>query len=261
MNKDMFKILQTAVIKNAPTILSVMAALGTITAVAMSSEAAVKAKEEIDKVEDKNPSKADKAVIYAKAYAPTALMTGASLICIFGSNHVNKQRIAGIAGAYIVSETAFSDYRDKVEEIVGKKKTQQIKDELTQKQISENPPNERNTVIPSYYGGPDTLHLWFDKVAQRYFYCNAERIRKAELEANQLLRQCGFVSVNDIYEMLDLPRIKTGDDCGWEYDANDPASSRNREVQISIDGGLTDIDTPCGVMDMEPYPNSSWFGI
>ena len=68
------------------------------------------------------------------------------------------------------------------------------------------------------------------------------------------------MSVNDIYEMLQLPPIKTGDDSGWEYDLNDPMNSRNREVSIDISGGLTDIDTPCGVMDMDPWPNSSWLG-
>jgi len=253
--------LQKTIVKHAPTILTAMAAAGTLASVALSSESAIKAKEELEK--KKNPdsdiSTADKALIYAKAYAPTAIMTTATLICIFGSNHVNKQRIAGIASAYILSETAFGEYKEKVEEIVGKKKAQQIKDNIVQEHIDKNPPTDQNTVCPPYYGGPDTLYLWRDEVANRYFYCNAERIRKAELQANKELQLSGFVSINDIYDMLELPRIKTGDDSGWEYDLNNPTSSRNREVKITIDGGLTDIDTPCCVMDMDPWPNSQWF--
>lgn len=250
--------LQKQVIKNAPTILSVMGAIGTVGSVILSTDSALKAKKVISE-QKKDISKADKAFIYAKAYAPTAIMTTASLVCIFGANHINSQRIAGLAGAYILKETAFTEYKEKAEEFLGKKKSQQVKDEIIQNHISENPPTEHNTVIPPYYGGPDTLSLWWDEVAKRYFYCNAERIRKAELRANKELQMSGFVSINDIYEMLDLPPIKTGDDSGWEYNLNDPASSRNREVSIEISGGLTEIDTPCGVMDMDPWPNSSWF--
>lgn len=251
--------LQKTLVKHAPTILTVMGAAGTVAAVALSSEAALKAKKVLEENEKKDISTADKVLVYAKAYAPTAVMTAASLTCIFGSNHVNKQRLAGIASAYILSEAAFSEYKEKVEEVVGKKKSQQIKDEVVQSHIAQNPPTEFNTVVPSYHQGPDTLYLWWDEVAKRYFYCNAERIRKAEALANKELQLSGFVSINDIYEMLELPKIKTGDDSGWEYDLNDPTSSRNREVRINIDGGLTEIDTPCCVMDMDPWPNSQWF--
>lgn len=262
MGKAFLKTAQRQIINNIPTILSAMAAVGTVASVCLASEASLKAKEVIEEKESKNKlSKADKALIYVDSYLPTALMTTATLICIFGSNHVNKQRMAGIAGAYILSENALSEYKDKVDEMFGSKKAKKLEDEIKQDHISKNPPNEYNTVLPPYYGGPDTLNLWWDEVAKRYFYCSAERIRKAELRANKELHISGFVSINDIYEMLELPPIKTGDDCGWEYDLNDPSNSRNREVSISIEGGLTEVDTPCGVMDMDPWPNSSWLGL
>ena len=251
--------IQKQIVKKIPTILTVMGAIGTVSAVAMSTDSAIRAKKKLEEAKD-DISKLEKALIYAESYAPTVLMTGASLVCIFGSNQINSQRIASLAGAYILKETALDEYKAKTEEIFGKKKAQQVKDEIVQDHISEIPPTEQNTVIPAYYGGPETLSLWWDEVAKRYFYCNAEKIRKAELRANKELQASGFVSVNDIYEMLQLPPIKTGDDSGWEYDLNDPMNSRNREVSIDISGGLTDIDTPCGVMDMDPWPNSSWLG-
>ena len=256
---QMMNNIQKQIVKKIPTILTVMGAIGTVSAVAMSTDSAMRAKKKLEEAKD-DISKLEKALIYAEAYAPTVLMTGASLVCIFGSNQINSQRIASLAGAYILKETALDEYKEKTEEIFGKKKAQQVKDEIVQDHISATPPTDQNTVIPAYYGGPETLSLWWDEVAKRYFYCNAEKIRKAELKANKELQASGFVSVNDIYEMLQLPPIKTGDDSGWEYDLNDPMNSRNREVSIDISGGLTDIDTPCGVMDMDPWPNSSWLG-
>ena len=241
---------QKEIVKNAPTILTVMGAIGTLASVALSSDSALKAQKALGKAGN-DISKADKALIYAEAYAPTAIMTTASLVCIFGSNHINKQRIASLAGAYILSETAFKEYRDKAEELVGKKKVQQIKDEIIQDHISTNPPTPENTYMPYAGNSGQTLSLWYDDLTGRYFYSSAERIRKAELEATRMLQKNGYVSINDIYELLNLPTVKIGDDNGW-------MSDWCTEVNLDIEGGLTDVDMPCGVLVMDPRPSSAW---
>ena len=47
-------------------------------------------------------------------------------------NHNNKKRIASLAGAYLMSETALKEYKEKAKEVVGAKKAQQISDEIVQ---------------------------------------------------------------------------------------------------------------------------------
>lgn len=237
-------------IKHAPTILSVAGGIGAVAAVVLSTDSALRAKMAL---EDAKPdiSKADKALIYVDAYAPTVLMTAATLVCIFGSNHVNQRRIAGIAGAYVLKETALKEYKDKAEDILSKGKVQKIRDEILQDHISDNPPTKSNT-IANVYQDPTGLGLWYDQLSGRYFHSNAERIRKAALEANQMLLKNGYVSVNDFYSLIGLPDIKLGYDLGWE-------SSRNDEVMIDLDSFLTDSDIPVGSINMEPRPNSAWF--
>ena len=247
-------------IEKAPTILAAAGAVGTVTSVVMSADSAIRAKKEVESSK-KQLSKADKAAIYAKAFAPTAIMTTATLVCIYGSNKIHTQRMAGLAGAYILKEAAFKEYREKTRDMVGEKKFGKIREEILQDHIDQCPPSDSNTIFPPYYGGPEHLSLWWDEVAKRYVYCSAERIRKAELVANRMLLRDGFVSVNDVYELLKLDRIKTGDDSGWTYDRNDPQSSKNQEVTIILDHMLANGDVPCGVIDMDPWPNSSWFNV
>lgn len=280
---------QKFIVKNAPTILSVMGAVGTVAAVILSSDSAIKAKRVIAEAEEKAKgenydtyiraqkllgdgktqeevmdvieihdakiiepplSKADIAMIYLRCYFPTIVMTAASLFCIFGSNHINKQRIASIAGAYILKETAFEEYKQKAEEIIGKKKAREIDDEIVHQHILDNPPTEANTfqtTIPNAV----QLSLWFDETSQRYFYSNAEYIRKAELEANRMLDKNGFVGVNDVYGLLGIPEVPMGENLGWDKEVCN-------EVHIIIGSDLLGPDIPCGTIRMEVHPTSAW---
>lgn len=298
MKAGLFLKAQKFIVKNAPTILATMGAVGTVAAVIMSSDSALKAKHIIKVEEFKNQNRdlcdkylpentdskesitdicnimqsrgmteeegqtigycdtkstlstADKALIYAKAYAPTAIMTAASIFCIFGGNRISKQRIASLAGAYILKETAFDEYKQKAEEMLGKKKASEISDDIIQSHINQNPPTEANILQPNL-PNPVQLSLWYDETSNRYFYSNAEYIRRAELEANRMLDKNGYVGINDVYSILGIDEIPLGDDMGWQKDMNG-------EVTIEIGTALLGPDVPCGTIRMEVRPTSAW---
>ena len=298
MKAGLFLKAQKFIVKNAPTILATMGAIGTVAAVVMSSDSALKAKHIIEVEEFKNQNRdlcdkylpdnvdsresikdicnimesrgmtkeeskmmayndtqstlstADKVLIYAKAYAPTVIMTTASIFCIFGGNRISKQRIASLAGAYILKETAFDEYKQKAEEMLGKKKVSEISDDIIQSHINQNPPTEANTLQPNL-PNPVQLSLWYDETSNRYFYSNAEYIRRAELEANRMLDKNGFVGINDVYSILGIDEIPLGDDMGWQKDING-------EVTIEIGTALLGPDVPCGTILMEVRPTSAW---
>ena len=95
------------------------------------------------------------------------------------------------------------------------------------------------------------MSLWYDETSNRYFYSNAEYIRRAELEANRMLDKNGFVGINDVYSILGLDEIPLGDDMGWQKDING-------EVTIEIGTALLGPDVPCGTIRMEVRPTSAW---
>lgn len=240
--------------KNGPTILTVLGACGVIGTAVSSSDAALKAKAVIDKESsEKELSKADKGLIYTKAYLPTVLLGGATLLCIFGSNKLSKQKLAAVSAAYLLSEQKFSEYKETAQDLLGTKTSTAVQDEIVQRHIDNNPPNDGNT-IKTTVDGPLHTSLWYDETSGRYFYSNIEYIRKAELAGQRLVDEEGFCSVNDIYAQLGIPEIPLGDNNGWLQ--ND---SHNVRVHIRTGAALMGPDIPVGTMVMETKPDTAWF--
>ena len=292
--------IQKVVVKNAPTILAVMGAVGAVAATGLAIDGTLKAQEELDRrareekgesyykaqeahhliekgwsnsaicksldVKVKNDEEADeyikelvdlkvmttkeKILFYTKYYAPAAIMLGASIFCIFSGNHISKKRIIQLTGALAASTVSLNEYKDKVTEVVGKKKAQEIKDELIQDKVLNNPATEANTFIPNMGNQPD-LSLWYDTVSDRYFYSNIDYIRKAEIEAQRMLEKNGFVSMNDVYAILGIREIPLGDDCGWSKDMNG-------SVILETGAVLDDKGNPVGTLAMDVRPSNAW---
>lgn len=293
--------IQKVVVKNAPTILAVMGAVGAVAATGLAIDGTLKAQEELDRrareekgdsyynaqeahyLREKGETNLDicenfkvktvnteeeakeyidnlvhlspfttkqKIIFYAKYYAPAAIMLGASILCIFTGNHISKKRIIQLTGALAASTVSLNEYKDKVAEVVGKKKAQEIKDELVQDKVLNNPATEANTFIPNMGNQPD-LSLWYDTVSDRYFYSNIDYIRKAEIEAQRMLEKNGFVSMNDVYAILGIREIPLGDDCGWSKDMNG-------SVVLETGAVLDDHGNPVGTLSMEVRPSNAW---
>ena len=297
MKAGIFLKAQKIVVKNAPTILATMGAIGAVASTGLAIDGTLKARKELDKIarEEKGAkyfdyiaaktmiddgvddteiakvlnidsdddtdiqdliadpvlSTGDKIKLYTKCYAPTAIMLAASLVCIFGSNHISKKRIAQLAGACLMSERALKEYKAKTAEVIGSKKAKDISDGIIQDKIDKNPVSAANVDTPAMTNITD-LSLWYDVISDRYFYSSAERIRRAEIEAQRMLDKNGFVSVNDVYAILGIKDIPIGNDIGWQRDMN-------HDVKIEIGGALDDNQQPVGTMNMEVRPSSAWF--
>lgn len=204
-------------------------------------------------------STGDKAKIYIKSYGPAALMFALSAFCIFSGNHISKTRILQLTGALALSRKSLSEYKDKVEEIIGTKKAQEINDEVIQERILRNPPTDANTYIPNMGNRPN-LTLWYDVQSDRYFYSNTDIIRRAELEAQRQLEKNGVLTRNDVYGILGIREIDLADGCRWVYDPDD-SGVRNRII-FKTGAFLDDNGCPVGTLEMNDIdlPSDQWCG-
>lgn len=208
---------RTSLSKHSPEILIGMGIAGMITTTVLAVKATPKAlqlieekKQELE-VETLTPVETVKTTW--KCYVPAAITGVATTACLVGSHSVHAKRHAALVTAYKLSETAFSEYREKVVETIGEKKERVVRDKVSEEQIKNNPVNKSEVFIT---GKGNTL--CFDPLSSRYFYSDLEKIHRAANKLNYEINTCPFdtgVTVNDFYAEIGLPCTATGDGLGW----------------------------------------------
>lgn len=207
-----------SVSKHSPEILMGIGITGMITTTVLAVKATPKALMLIEdkqyelEVDTLTPLETVKATW--KCYIPAVITGSVSVACLIGSNSVNAKRNAALATAYKLSETAFTEYRDKVVDVIGEKKEKVVKDKISEDKIKENPVTKTEVIIT---GKGQTL--FFEPLSSRYFYSNLDLIQRAENRLNKEIIHDPFDdgrTVNDFYEEIGLPTTATGDNLGWK---------------------------------------------
>lgn len=257
-----FKIIQGAASKRAPEILTGMGIVGMVATTVMAVKATPKAmaliKEEKDRQNGKLLEEAGesgneecrhisklKPVDMVKAgwkpYIPAVATGVVSVICLISSNSVSSRRSAALAAAYKLSETAFSEYREKVVETVGEKKEKEVRDKVAKSRVEKRPVSGSEVFLTEKGDA-----LCYDTISGRYFKSDINKIKKVENEINRELVNTMYISLNEFYYYLGLEPIKLGDDLGWNVDYG--------LIEIEFSSQLANDGTPCLVMDYRVAP-------
>lgn len=240
-----FKRAQQTLSKHSPEILTGIGIAGMITATVLAVRATPKALQCIEdkkRAEHKEQLTAMETVKATwKCYVPATITSVASIGCLIGSTSISHRRNAALMTAYKISETALSEYKEKVIETIGEKKEQAIRGKVNQDRIEKNPVKANEIVLT---GIGDTL--FYDHLSGRYFHSDVHIVKKAVNEINRQLVTSPFsyVSLNDFYEELGLEPTSLGYEMGWNV--NDGT------IKLELDPRLTDKDEACIVIDLTP---------
>ena len=252
MNKPnvgkLLKSAQNTISQHSPEILTGIGIAGMITTTVLAVKATPKA---IRLMEDAQYEKGDtltapeKVKTCWKCYIPAAVTGTVSITCLIGASSVSARRTAAFAAAYQISETAFTEYKDKVIETIGEKKEQTVRDKVDKDRIEKNPVS-KNEVIITEKGNT----LCYDYHSGRYFKSDIERIRKAVNELNRTMLYNEYVSLNEFYDELGLEHTSIGDDLGWRLDGG--------LIDVTFGSQLTDDGTPCIVVNYDIAPKHGY---
>ena len=227
--------------KRSPEILMGIGISGMITTTVLAVKATPKALELIE--EKKQEEWVDKLTplevvkVAWKPYIPAFVTCVVSTSCLIGASSVNAKRNTALATAYKLSETALTEYREKVIETIGEKKERTVRDRVAEERVKKNPVSKNEVIVT---GNGKTL--CFDPISGRYFMCSIEVIKRAENELNkQMLHDIsGYVSLNEFYDELGLDHTSIGDDLGWNTD---------QLIDIAFSSQLNDNGEPSVVLD------------
>lgn len=245
--KNLCNDIKGAASKHSPEILIGVGIAGMFSSVVMAVKATPKVYSAIEKEKETRRlecepelTKLDIVKMSWKPYLPATIMFGLSAGCIIGANSVNAKRNAILTTTCHISERALHEYRDKVVEVIGEEKEKEIREKVSKDRM-EKDPISNNTVI---LAKGDTL--CYDTITGRYFKSDVDRIKKAENELNHILITGDYCSLNEFYDMIDVPATEMGTAVGWNV--------KNGLVEIYFSAQIADDGQPCVVVNYDIQP-------
>lgn len=178
---------------------------------------------------------------YAKLYAPTVILTGLSIACILSAHHILDSRYTAAAAAFSAVSSKFKDYRGRVVEAYGEAKDREFMNGIRTitetnakgKVVKEEKVRDKDVVLS------DT-ERFFDEFSPLWDSYNPEmnvaQLRTVIQRANDELDIRGHLFLNEVYDMLGIPRTKAGSIMGWVRDDN----STENFVDFGVFNGTED---------------------
>ena len=242
--------------KHSPEVLIVAGTIGVVASAVMACKATTKAgkikeemNEEMDKIHEvaeahredytEEDLKKDTTIVYTqtavkyvKLYAPSVALVVVSLTCILASNGILRKRNIALAAAYTAVDKGFKEYRGRVVERFGTELDKELRYNIKAKEFEEPVVDEKgkekikketvSVADPNLYSDYarffDDGCLGWSKDAEY----NLTFLKQQQNYANDLLKKKGHLFLNEVYDMLGIPRTRAGQVVGWIYDEKHP---------------------------------------
>ena len=154
----------------------------------------------------------EKVCTTARDYAPVAILMVASTGCIVAGHRKDISKGAATYAAYKISEETIDKLDKQLEEQVGERKAQKIRNAANEEKMREIPVPTEDTIIKTGNGN----YLVFDRLSGRYFRSSINAIQIAVTNANQQMQDEMYLTYNDLCDYLDIPMIPLGDYVRWD---------------------------------------------
>ena len=215
-------------------------------------------------------SKKDLAIVYArtgvelfKLYAPAVALGTLSLASIITSNGILRKRNASLAAAYALVDRGFKEYRSRVKERFGEGIDRELRFNVKAQEVEETVVDEKgktktvkktvntidpNTTFSDYTRCFDCGCPGWDKNPE----FSLMFLRHQQNYANDILKNRGYLFLNEVYDMFGFPRTKAGQIVGWVYDENNPKGDN------FVDFGIYNLNNQSAKDFINGWENSIW---
>ena len=198
-----------------------------------------------------------------KVYAPAIGVGVLSATAILAGTNILHKRNVALAAAYTAIDNSFKEYRSRVVDRFGKELDHELRHGIVKKEIEELIINEDGTeqvvkkqanVIESPLNYSEYAKC-FDEGCKGWTKdpeLNMLTLRQVEQYANDKLKRCGYLLLNEVYDMLGIPKTKAGMVVGWIYDEKHPVGDNY------VDFGIFNIHVPANRDFVNGYERSIW---
>ena len=189
-----------------------------------------------------------------RAYSPSVGLGVVGIVCLIAAARVSSARNAAFAGAASIAEKALYEYQQKVFDILGEDKANEIRDQIAKDHIQKIDVESVSGVDNQVVCSRGTGDTWiYDPVTDRKWKSDLETVRAAMNDFNHDLIGGIYGSLNDWYYCLGIKGVQIGDDIGW---------CSEKLLDIRFAAMVLDNGEPAIVLDYETLPNSQYkYGI
>lgn len=230
--------------RHSSTILSMFASIGVIGTTILAIRATPKALSLIEgeSENDKHGEKLttiEKIKVCWRPYIPCIISGTSTILCIFGSNYINKKNQKALISAYMALNTTYLNYKNHVKDIYGDDANKNIQKSIIKSQEIDDKLNDEE--------------LFFDMQSMRYFTSSMDKIKNAEKMFNEYLSINGYAFLNDLYDALGLERVDYGYELGWSTRLNDKVYGFDGIIlETELVDINDDIECTCITLSIQP---------
>lgn len=248
--------------KNSPTIFFVAGTVGIVGTVALACRATLKVSDAMDayetrleEIKEKRPSaysehedvvrdiqklKRKTAVEIVKPYLPAVGLGVLSIGALTGSHVILTKRNGTLIAAYAALDRGFKEYRDRVADEYGKDVDKKFatgaSTYLTEEKMADGTTKTGSkTEVDGRFGG-SPYAIVFDELSRKFSKepgRNAQTIMMIQSYANDKLKAQGHLFLNEVLDMLGLPRTPAGSQVGW-FISKDPEYKGDGYVDFGV---------------------------
>lgn len=156
-----------------------------------------------------------------KVYLPAILVGGIGIAAILGGHDILKNRNAALMAAYTAVDKAFSTYRQRVKDEVGEEREADIRHAIHEEVVTSVKPDGTEGLISGPVIDPNGISEYarfFDESSSQWSRepeYNMAYLKCQQNYANDLLKSRGHIFLNEVYDMIGVPRSKAGTIVGW----------------------------------------------
>ncbi len=225
--------------RSSPTVLLGVGIVGTVASTVLACRATLKMDQVLEEAKTKldtaktlehvNYSEKDRSkdisLIYFQSgvrivvlYAPAIILGGLSIAALTSSHKILSQRNVALTAAYSALERGFNEYRTRVVDKYGKDEDRDFRYGTRKVEITDESTGKTKKVRRVSLNDPSIYACFFDEASTSWNKdpeVNLFFLKSQQNYSNDLLRARGHVFLNEVYDMIGVPRSKAGAVVGW----------------------------------------------
>lgn len=176
-----------------------------------------------------------------KPYIPAVGLGIVSIAALTGSHVILTKRNTALMAAYAGLDRAYKEYRQRVSDEYGddidKKFAFGAMDIPVEEKTADGKIKLKSKATVDSVYGKSPYAVCFDEKSKKFSRepgRNAMTIEMLQSYANDKLKANGHIFLNEVYDMLDLPRTKPGAVVGWVYEPRNPKAKGDGYVSFGV---------------------------